>query len=252
MHAASHPLLIVFGLIGAAATMTAGAGGAFGGSLAVTSDDIDHAISQTCGDPAAQADVHFRTTGGLAPSETFVGVWASAGLGSTPCTSAKEVNAYAGHRFATGADSSATLSYVHYAYPGGGYTFEPLAGHRYDYDELDATWSFQDRLSVTAAWTPDAVRYEYTSVSTNRRALSLGLELHQPLVRSLALSAGTGYDEIADPYGAGYAFWNAGLDYTVGAFDVSVSYFRTSDRAERLFGAYVAGGRGSATVLWRF
>src|SRR6516164_2912263 len=73
--------------------------GKLGGSLALTSDYIYHGISQTCGDPAAQADLHFRLPAGRSASELFVGTWGSAGLGSTHCTEAKELNVYGGYSF---------------------------------------------------------------------------------------------------------------------------------------------------------
>src|ERR1700733_7085380 len=93
----------------------------FGGSLALTSDDIYHGISQTCGDPAAQADLHYRSAGGQSPSGGFVGLWGSAGLGASACGKAKELNLYGGYSFALSNDSSATLTYTHYGYPGGAY-----------------------------------------------------------------------------------------------------------------------------------
>ena len=50
----------------------------FGGSVALTSNYMFHGISQTCGDPAAQGDVHYRSSGGQSASEGFAGVWGSA------------------------------------------------------------------------------------------------------------------------------------------------------------------------------
>jgi uncharacterized protein (TIGR02001 family) len=224
----------------------------FGGSLAVTSDYMFHGISQTCGDPAAQADLHYRSSGGQSAAEGFVGVWGSAGLGSSACGKAREVNFYAGYSFLTSPDSSASLTYTHYGYPGGDYTIGRLAGHRYDYDALEAQWAWQDRVFLTAAWTPDALGYRAFSVSRDRSAASYGLQLHQPLAAGFSLSAGVGYDEIADPFGTGYGFWNAGVGYTLGTWQLDVGYFGTARRAQRLFGSYVAGSQVSASLLWRF
>jgi len=85
-----------------------------------------------------------------------------------------------------------------------------------------------------------------------RRALSFGVQFHQPIGELLSLSAGAGYDEVTDVTGAGYAFWNAGLGRAVGPVQLDVSYFRTAPRAERLFGPRIAGGRVAATAVWRF
>ena len=224
----------------------------FGGSLGLTSDDIFHGISQTCGDPAAQGDVHYRSSGGEAAAEAFAGVWGSAGLGQSACGKARELNAYAGYSVAAGPDSSVALTYTHYAYPGGTYTIEPVAGYRYDYDALEAQWAWQDQVYATVAWTPDALRFVHYTPARDRTAMSYGLQLHHPLVAGFTLSAGLGYDQVADPSGAGYAFWNAGIGYALGAVQLQAGYFGTANRAVRVFGSYVAGDRASVSAVWRF
>jgi uncharacterized protein (TIGR02001 family) len=224
----------------------------FGGSVALTSNYMFHGISQTCGDPAAQGDLHYRSSGGQTAAEGFAGVWGSAGLGQSACGKAREVNFYAGYSFLTSQDSSASLTYTHYGYPGGDYTIGRLAGHRYDYDALEAQWAWQDRVFLTVAWTPDALGYKAYSLSRNRTALSYGIQLHQPLARGFSLSAGVGYDQIADPLGTGYGFWNAGVGYTLGAWQLDAGYFGTATRALRLFGAYVAGSQAAVSAVWRF
>jgi len=224
----------------------------FGGSLGLTSDDIYHGISLTCGDPAAQGDLHYRSSGGQAASEVFAGVWASAGLGQYACGKAREVNAYAGYNLALGEDSSAALTYTHYAYPGGGYTLRPVGGYRYDYDALEAQWAWQDQVYLTLAWTPDAVRFaEYTPLR-DRSALSYGLQLHHPLPGGFSLAAGVGYDEMDDPYGTGYGYWDAGLGYSLGPVQLEADYVGTASRAVRIFGSDVAGSRASVSAVWRF
>jgi uncharacterized protein (TIGR02001 family) len=243
---------LAFGIAGVLATGPALAAGTFGGSLALTSDYVYQGLSLTCGHPAAQADLYLRTARGESASESFLGVWGSWGVGSTPCDESREINAYAGHTFALPESSNLSLTYVHYAFPGGSFYYGDLHGRRYDYDELDATWSYQDRLYLTVSWIPDALGYSRHRIDYDRTAVNYGAQLHQPLVGSLSLSLGAGYDEVYDPSGVGYAFWNAGLGYTLGKVELTASYFRTATRAERLFGPYVAGGRGAATIVWRF
>lgn len=233
-------------------------GSDFAGSAALTSDDVFQGISRTCGGPAAQADVHFQSAGGAAPLETLIGAWGSAGLGSSPCRSSREIDLYAAQRFALGSMTSATLSYTHYAYPGGTYLYEPIEGHRFDYDELQGAWAFEDRVYLTLGWTPNAIEYRHSEeyhdviVVRDRSALSFGAELHQPVGTAFTLSAGAGYDEVNDPSGAGYAFWNAGLGRTIGRVEIDLSYYRTAERAERLLGPQIAGGRVAASAVWRF
>ena len=132
-------------------------------------------------------------------------------------------------------------------------TCGPLAGRRYDYDTVEAQWAWQDRVYLTVAWTPDALGYENHTIVRDRNALSYGLQLHQPLARGISLSAGIGYDEVADPFGTGYGFWNIGVGYVLGAVHHAgrVLWDLRAGR-DRLFGSYVAGSRGSVSVVWRF
>lgn len=224
----------------------------FGGSVGLASDDIYHGISLTCGDPAAQGDLHYRSSGGQAQSEAFAGVWASAGLGQSECGKARELNIYAGYSLTMGENSSAVLTYTHYGYPGGGYTLRPVGGYRYDYDALEAQWAWQDQVYLTVAWTPDALRFADHMPLRDRSALSYGLQLHHPLPGGFSLSAGVGYDEIENPFSAGYGFWDAGVGYALGPVQLQADYVGTAGRAVRVFGSYVAGNRASVSAVWHF
>lgn len=225
-----------------------------GGSLALTRDDVYRGISQTCGHPAVQADLHARERG-ASSSAAFAGLWASAGLGGSPCGSAKELDAYLGYSLTLSSDLAATLIYTHYAYPGGRYEKPYLWGQRYGYDQLAMSWSIAGRLYLNLAWTPNALGGGYEGpyqTERSRSAFSYGIEWRQPLASWLSLSAGAGYDRMADPFGTGYGFWSVGLSHEAGPLEIDVAYFHTADRATRLFGADAAGGRVSATLLWRF
>lgn len=226
-----------------------------GGSLALTADDVYRGVSQTCGHPAAQADLHLRERGSTGWA-AFAGVWGSAGLSTSECGSARELEAYAGYSLALGTDVNATFTYTRYAFPGGGYGNPHLSGHRYDYDQVGMSWGFLDRLYVTVSWTPNAIGYEYYEdkwhIEQNRNAFAYGVEWQQPLASWVSLTAAGGYDYMADPFGTGYGFWSVGLTHLAGPWELNIAYFRTSARALRLFRAESAGGRVSATLLWRF
>lgn len=226
-----------------------------GGSVALTADDVYRGVSQTCGHPAAQADVHLRERG-ASYWAAFAGVWGSAGLSSSPCGGAKELDLYAGYSLALTPDLGLTLTYTRYAFPGGGYDNPHLSGFRYDYDQLGMSWSLWERLYLTLAWTPDALQYERYAgsleIEQSRGAFAYGAEWHQPLLSWLSLTAGAGYDRMADPFGTGYGFWSVGLTHLAGPWEVEVGYFHSASRATRLFGQDVAGGRLSATLLRRF
>lgn len=227
----------------------------WGGSLALTTDDVYRGVSQTCGHPAAQGDLHLRERGG-AGWAAFAGVWGSAGLAGSACGGARELDPYIGYSLALSPDLSVTLTYTHYAFPGGDYGNPHLYGRRYDYDQLGMSWDLAERLYLTLAWTPDALQYERyegnSRTEQNRGALAYGAEWRQPLVSWLSLTAAVGYDRMADPFGTGYGFWSLGLTHAAGPLELDLGYFRTADRAVRLFGPDSAGGRVSASVLWRF
>lgn len=226
-----------------------------GGSLALTQDDVYRGVSLTCGHPAAQADLHLRERG-TGYWAAFIGAWGSAGLSGAPCGTARELDLYAGYSLALGTNLSTTLAYTRYTFPGGGYGNPHLSGNRYDYDQIAMSWSLWERLYLTLAWTPDALYYEpyegRVQTEQGRSAFAYGAEWRQPLVSWLSLTAAAGYDRMADPFGTGYGFWSLGLSHVAGPLQLDFGYFHTADRAVRLFGPDSAGGRVSATLLWRF
>src|ERR1700722_14174554 len=206
---------------------TAWADGSVGGSLDVTSDYIYHGLSQSDGDPAVQGDIHYRSESGAATAENFIGLWGSS-IGRYATGGTYELNAYAGRTFLIDSDSSATVKYVHYAYP------NSYRAPHYDYDEISATWAYQDRFFLTAAWTPDTTSYSDRAIGSCCRVLSYDAAVHQSLGPAFTASAALGYDELHGL--SGYAYWNAGLDYAIGAFQLDVGYFGLQPRAHYLYG----------------
>ncbi len=226
-----------------------------GGSLALTGDDVYRGVSLTCGHPAVQAELHVRERG-ASYWAAFAGAWGSAGLAGHPCGRARELDLCAGYSLALGRNLSTTVTYTHYTFPGGGYRDRQLSGERYDYDQLGMSWSLWARLYLTLAWTPDALRNEpyegSLRIEQDRGAFAYGAEWHQPLASWLSLIAGAGYDRMADPFGTGYGIWSLRLTHLAGPWEVDLGYFHTAYRAVQLFGPESAGGRVSATLLWRF
>jgi uncharacterized protein (TIGR02001 family) len=235
-------LAIAFALANGAAG-SAWAQGAIGGSVDLTSDYIYHGLSESHGEPALQADIHYRSNSGAAAAENFIGLWGST-LSRSATGGNYELNAYLGRTFLVNANSSATLSYVHYAYP------DDHGKPRYDYDEFSAGWSFQDRLFATIAWTPDTGRYSERGLGRCCRALSYSVAVHQNLGHAFTLTAAVGYDEFNG--GSGYAYWNGGIAYAIGAWQLDLSYFAMQPRAEYIYGSVLAGDRLVGTIVWRF
>lgn len=235
--------LIVLGVASVCAAGAAWADGSLGGSVDVTSDYIFHGLSQSNGDPALQGDIHYRATTQAATAENYIGLW-----GSTVSRAATggtfELNAYAGRTFLLGGSSSATLNFVHYAYP------NARGRPRYDYDEFSATWAYQDRIALTLAWTPDTGSYTDRGRGLCCRVLSYDAAVHQSLGHAFTLSAALGYDQLSGA--SGYAYWNGGVGYMIGAVQLDLSYFALQPRAEYQYGDPLAARRWVGTVIWRF
>ncbi len=212
--------------------------------MGVTSDYIAYGISQTRGEPAIQADLHYRKTLNATGSGIFAGAWASSLNSNRRSNAEVELDVYLGAMWSLAPRSSAAVTVTHYAYPG------DSSRPRYDYDEIAATYTFSDRVFATMAWSPDTRRYTYFATSRCCRSLSYELEVQQPVRFGISLSAGAGYADLAER--PGYGFWNAGLSRMLGPVQLDVSYYGTDSHAEWLFGDNVAGSRWAASALWRF
>src|SRR5574337_82858 len=129
----------------------------WGGALALTSDYVFRGVSQTDGQAAVQADLHARSGTGW-----FGGAWASTVKPAPSYETAHELDLYAGYGWALSDRWAATIAYVRYLYPDA-----PPYSH-YDAYELSAALRFDDRLSLSAAVSPDARRYSVAGWSARR------------------------------------------------------------------------------------
>jgi uncharacterized protein (TIGR02001 family) len=221
------------------ATTVAWAEGSLGGSVDLTSDYIYHGLSESYGDPAVQGDIHFRSNSGAA-AENFIGLWGST-ISRALTGGTYELNAYLGRTFLINSNSSATLRYVHYAYP------DDHGSPRYDYDELSVGWAYQDRVFATLGWTPDTAGYTDRGPGRCCRVLSYDITVHQSLGYAFTLTGGLGYDELKGA--SGYAYWNGGIAYAIGSWQLDLSYFAMQRRAADLYGG---GDHLVGTIAWRF
>jgi uncharacterized protein (TIGR02001 family) len=235
-------LTIALALVQGAASVV-WAQGSLGGSVDLTSDYIYHGLSESHGDPAIQADVHYRSDSGAAAAENFIGLWGST-ISHATTGGTYELNAYLGRTFLINSDSSATLTYVHYAYP------DDKGRPGYDYDELSVGWAYEDRVFATFAWTPDTARYSDRESGRCCRVLSYDIAVHQSLGHAFTLTGGLGYDELKGA--SGYAYWNGGIAYAIGSWQLDLSYFAMQRRAADLYGNVIGGNRWVGTLAWRF
>jgi uncharacterized protein (TIGR02001 family) len=198
-------------------------------------------VSQTRGEPAVQADLHYQTSSGW-----FLGAWASSvdlnrGPGATV-----ELNAYAGRSWPVSTSWNAKFTAVHYAYP------NDTASLRYDYDELIGSLAFRDWILASVAWSPNTSRYSSRGVAIDRTAVTYDLAGRWPLFGPVVASGSAGYYDLDDLFGTGYGYWSAGVAVVLAHLQFDLGYFSAADRATDLFGPETTGARWSFTAAWQF
>jgi len=230
----------LYGCVGACVP-AAQAADALGGSVNITSDYVYRGITQTQGEPALQADLHYQTRRGWA-----IGAWVSTADVDRHESAALEVDLYLSRDWMLNHDWNARVSLTHYAYPNDARLLD------YDYDELAGTLSYRSRLFTTVAWSPNTSRYSNGKVVWDQRAISYEITASQPLNSQWSASAGLGYYDLPTILQADYWYWNVGLACTLGRAQLAVSYIDTSRSATDAFGYPLAGSRWVGSLAWRF
>lgn len=212
-------------------------GGDLSGSVAVTTDYIYRGLSQTAGQPAAQAGVQFQSLSGW-----NAGVWGSSVDFQNGAGIAYELDLHAGYSWSLSPDWSMQVGYVHYAYLDDSDT-------GYDYDEINVSVSYQQRATASIAWSPNTSKHTYWGFISEKRALDYELSLLQPLDPRWSLCAGVGYYDLRDLVDTGYWYWSAGVAFTWQNMQVDLLHIDTDQTAARLFDG---GSRWTAALTWRF
>lgn len=219
---------------------SASAADGIGGSAAVASDYQFRGVSRTRDNPALQAGVDWRSSSGW-----NAGMWASTvsfdeGLGPK-----YEIDLHIGRAWALNPDWSAHVVWTHYYYPDD-------SGFDYDYDELSASLSFQQRVTATIAWSPNTTLFGYDRIVRDKPAAAYELAVMQPVASRLSLVAGAGYYDLHQLFGVGYWYWSAGLVFSFNALQLDFMRIGTDEKAQHLF-EYAAGrGQWTAALSWRF
>jgi uncharacterized protein (TIGR02001 family) len=212
----------------------------FGGSVAVTTDYLYRGLSQTRGEPALQGAVQWTSSAGW-----NVGLWASTVEFAPDLGPRFEVDLHAARSWALGSDWSVQVGWVHYAYPDDD-------GFDYDYDELTASLSFQQRLTLNIAWSPNTTQFGNHEIVREKQAVAYELTGMQPINSRLSLCAGAGYYDVSELFGVGYWYWNVGVTFMWDALQVDVMRIDTDATAEELYAYPASGGRWTAALSWRF
>lgn len=215
----------------------------FDGDITYTSDYVYRGISETGGRSAGQIDLHLTTADG-----TFVGVFGSTihklwKRGYDTVGWDFELEEYLGHRFDLSPSWSTTLTAVNYQYLHGNV---PINN---DFQEVSAAVGYLDSWTLTAAYIPNAVRYDRGTRRGRYPAYTSDLATQLPLVGRLFATAGVGYyySDNAD-----YVYGNAGLAFEFKSLRLDVGYYAAQARAQALFPYGRAGSRFAGSVSWHF
>lgn len=230
-----------------AVVATAGAGERVGGSAGVTSDYRLQGVSLSDGEPAAQAELHYR--GRLRDDAAwFGGLWASKVKLNGVSDSSVQIQAFLGAQWALGADWLGKITVAHYAHP-----WDGLLKH-YDYDELTVEAGFRDTFKLTAAYSPNTDLYSgWYGLVEDRKSLALEATAAMPVRGSFAASAGIGYRDVSSFFDEdGYWYGSVGLAYDRASLHASVVRVLTDKTAREIFPGDTANPAWVGTLLWTF
>lgn len=224
-----------------ATTAPAASPAQWGGFVAATSDYVLRGVSETRGQPALQADLHFDSGAG-----SFIGVWASTLRPTRAIDTTLEFDFYAGHSWFVSTDWRIRTSVVHYEYLDSSWQ-----GPR-DYDELNAALAFRDRMVVSVAWSPNVWWYSPAGGPARRSAMSYEFTARQPLAGSWYVAGGAGYYDVQRFGDGGYFFWNAGLGFARAQYRVDLATFGLDASDRSLLYSDNERGRWALTLTWQF
>ncbi len=224
-----------------ALAVTTGASAGPGGLVGLTSDYVVRGVSQTQGNGALQADLHWTFARGLS-----AGAWASQ-VEFLPHKESTELDAYLQWHGTLDADFDLGASATHYSYPGDP---RPVS---YDYDELAVSLLWRDQLRLAASWIPSLNLYSYADgLATHRQVYTFELGWHRDLMPWLDLNAGVG---LYDPPGLEYASYGYGdvtLGLKYGHWRMNLSWIWVQDSSHRQYSLGPAGGPLAASLAWAF
>jgi len=182
------------------------------GYASLTTDYVWRGVTQSDGKPAVQVggDVSFD-------SGIYLGAWGSTVDIDTGGGRQRdvEVDYYLGYSHGVGERLTLGASLVAYTYPGQAGSID------YNYEELKLSANFADR-----AW----LEYGYSADLYNTGLDTHDVELYTewPAGKHFVIGAGAGYYDVSSLSGDGYAYWEFGVTWPIGRFDIDLRYHDTS------------------------
>lgn len=196
------------------------------GYLVATTDYVHRGVTQSDGHGAAQLGVDLGFDSGF-----YAGVWASTvDIDNGPINHRDaEVSYYIGYGGGISDEWMLGGNVVAYTYPG------TEGDVDYDYVEYAVTASYDDRLWIEYAYSPDLY-------STGEHTHNLDVYGEWSLPAELVLGAGAGFYDVSRPSGDDYTYWQLGITRNIRRFAIDLRFHDTNryvpivstpDRAER-------------------
>ena len=208
-------------------------------SIGAATDYVYRGVTQTDGGPALQAGVAAHVNGWSA------GVWGSTVDVNGDGRGGYELDLQAMRAWTLHPDWIASLGVTRYEY------LNDDGALDYDYDELSASLSFQQRVTATIAWSPNTTRYHYDG-PVRGQATAYELTFMQPIGQRWSFFAGAGHYDLRDLVGDGYTYWSAGLTFTWASLQIDAAHIGADDSAERLYGHAATRRRWIGALSVRF
>ena len=167
----------------------------FGGYVALTTDYVKRGVTQSDGDPALQMGVELGFEHGF-----FLGAWGSTiDISNGPASQRDlEVNYYAGYVFDASDSWRPSAGAVAYEYPG------QTGRFNYDYLEYSIGGSFDDRVWLDVAYSPDLY-------NSGRATTNIDLYAEWPISSVWAIGGGAGHYDTSSLTGSSYQYWQLGV-----------------------------------------
>ena len=184
------------------------------GIVTLTTEYIYRGQSKSDRNPALQAGIDYEHDSGF-----FGGAWASTvDLPNPTGRRDAELNVYAGYHFESESPVSASVSLVHYTYPGQTTSFS------YDYTEVLATLSWDGRYSLEFGYADDVYGFGVSGQHLELRA-------DWPLQSAFVISAGLGINDLDNLNWSRYVYGDLGVSARFSRLTVDLRWYSNEEPA---------------------
>ncbi|MGB5164074.1 MAG: TorF family putative porin [Woeseiaceae bacterium] len=186
----------------------------FGGYVALTSDYVKRGVSQSDGDPSIQLSGDLSFDNGF-----YIGAWGSSvDIQNGPSRKRDvEINYYLGYAMDISSTWQMSVGAVAYTYPG------QTGNVDYNYEEYSLGASFDDRMWLEFAYSPDLY-------NTGQSSTNIDVFAEWPIDGIWSLGAGAGRYDTSDLTGRAYSYWQLGATASLSWADIDFR-FHDTDRA---------------------